>query len=917
MKINTLLIKFGLLLAACAVALSSCSSDDGIDNRDHGYGHLQFKLYKKGTTRAADQLEYLRDANKIQVFFRFNNKNFNQTLLLSASDNESAEYGMRSETVKLSSGTYQIIGYTILDRLENELANVIPEEQIDVEILDGHLTLKELEVNAVLRGKMRISIVKDLSDPDLPKRTRAEGDGYREYTFDEIRYATVVFQDAANPRHTETFTNLKGKFEYDLSEGTSKVLCDTLLSIPAGRYRLQSVTLSDRSKNTIDYLHDFPDEAPFVYEIKDVAITHLTEVDVPVKINSTDAYIKDYIALRAIWEATGGNDPETPWYYLGQNYPEGANWNFDKDVDLWGDQPGVSLHSNGRVASLSIGSFNPHGAIPDAIGQLTELTELSLGTHGDAYPDDTYPEFDMEGNPRQIHTGTYAGRKINPGRSGTEFDPWVQSQRGGIYYAADRVEIARRKLALRHAQSNPSQLFVDRKVAGYTLDQAETYAQTSDVQFGYTTNHITGISDKIGNCRKLTKLYIANSHISTLPETLKDLPELTDLELYNNPLMKEFPAVLCEMPALIQANLSNNRQWTPEVINAGIDAFFSGKSAGVIQILYLADTRMTELPRSGSAENLKNLSFLDISDNRLTTLCAFPKSPLVQFYVDNNDLHGQPFPENFCVMADIETFSCVNNHLTAFPNIFTSDTEYTIGTVNFSENDIERIEGDNGYNDEGPVAFKGIRCTTLNLGDNKLRGAVPAAFAKSKPISTITNFDMKDNYLDSVGWRGLKGMHSVMALDFSGNRMAKVSEAREFQIGVNCPYLQGIDMSRNAFTVFPEIMFNGYGINQFYFESQFNEEGERCFTQWPDRIESYQGLKILKMAGNDIRKIKNFPTQLNYLTIDDNPNVQLTIPDDICARIVAGTFYFTFDTTQEYITGCPALGIGEDDENEQ
>ena len=61
----------------------------------------------------------------------------------------------------------------------------------------------------------------------------------------------------------------------------------------------------------------------------------------------------------------------------------GANWNFDKDIDLWGDQPGVQLHANGRVARIDISNFAFRGDLSPAIGQLTELMELYLGTHND------------------------------------------------------------------------------------------------------------------------------------------------------------------------------------------------------------------------------------------------------------------------------------------------------------------------------------------------------------------------------------------------------------------------------------------------------------------------------------------------------------------------------------------------------
>lgn len=37
--------------------------------------------------------------------------------------------------------------------------------------------------------------------------------------------------------------------------------------------------------------------------------------------------------------------------------PEGTNWNFNKELDMWGNQPGVSLNDEGRVTGLSIEGF--------------------------------------------------------------------------------------------------------------------------------------------------------------------------------------------------------------------------------------------------------------------------------------------------------------------------------------------------------------------------------------------------------------------------------------------------------------------------------------------------------------------------------------------------------------------------------
>ena len=75
------------------------------------------------------------------------------------------------------------------------------------------------------------------------------------------------------------------------------------------------------------------------------------------------------------------------WSWNGEGYNIGSNWVFKfadgtpRPIDMWGDQPGVGLGGNGRVTSLNLGSFNPKGFVPDAIGDLTQLETLYLGNH--------------------------------------------------------------------------------------------------------------------------------------------------------------------------------------------------------------------------------------------------------------------------------------------------------------------------------------------------------------------------------------------------------------------------------------------------------------------------------------------------------------------------------------------------------
>ena len=105
------LFKFSVaaLLALATAFLGGCSDDDGIDNRDLGYGYVQFKLYKEASYDAVSraqkpQLGYLYEAAKVQVSLGCNGTTVTQTLTLSSSDKESAEFGLRSGKTRLLAG---------------------------------------------------------------------------------------------------------------------------------------------------------------------------------------------------------------------------------------------------------------------------------------------------------------------------------------------------------------------------------------------------------------------------------------------------------------------------------------------------------------------------------------------------------------------------------------------------------------------------------------------------------------------------------------------------------------------------------------------------------------------------------------------------------------------------------------------
>ena len=122
-----------LLMLFGVMGFVSCNDTDAVDNREQEYGYAQFKLYKKASygeqsaeqvasTRAIKkELNYLSEASKIKVILTFEGTTIAQTLTLSAANEASAEYGMRSDKLKLLVGDYRLDAFVLYDAYDEEL----------------------------------------------------------------------------------------------------------------------------------------------------------------------------------------------------------------------------------------------------------------------------------------------------------------------------------------------------------------------------------------------------------------------------------------------------------------------------------------------------------------------------------------------------------------------------------------------------------------------------------------------------------------------------------------------------------------------------------------------------------------------------------------------------------------------------
>lgn len=860
MRINRIL--YYLLPAILLLGLLSCTDDN--ENLQGGNGYVQFKLYKSAsyekseTSRAGDnRVDYLNEAKKVKILLTSEDFSFSQTLSLNAYNDENAEYGLRSEKLELIPGEYTVSGFYLYGKTEEQIFAGIPSEKTTFTIVSGGLVVQDLLVDAIGRGLVKFELIKNI------QVSRGASDS-EPYPFSDINKVDIKIQNM-DTKKTQEFKSLKVTYVEDFDDRgigyrTSVGRIDTLVTAEAGNYKILSYAAYNRTE-LLQYFNDeVLGEATFT-----VIDNKQTDAKVPVTIMETAANIKDYVNLRTLWEELGGPN----WSYVGESYPKGTNWDFDnKDIDMWGDQPGVSLDKNGRVIGLSIGDFNPTGVVPDVIGEFTELQSLALGTHNDKLRPGENPLADLKGGLtpavleklRSDYMDNFALRD-----SRQDWD--VQMQRCMVESGQPAIK--------------------------------KSIVQPKDVIHGDMTNGITGISEAIGNLSKLEILYIANSPITSLPDALGDLESCTDLEIYNCPRLTAFPTQLARMKNLTQLNMAMNPQLAA-AFPEGIRQIADGEAGKSLQILYLGYNNIASLPTEVS--KMKKLGKIDLIYNKLKALPAFGKDVnLVQGTFDFNKIDeiktikATDGKEYFCGMDDVESLSFSHNELTEFPDIFDASSIYIMASVNFSYNKIEKVD-----------TKKGINVNELSLAGNELTEFPGALFEHNSPLTVLNLSGNKINKFTNEHLKGDK-VYMMTSLDLSNNRLEKLPDALD---GSKMPHLYGIDISGNQFSAFPWGLANISYLNTLIMRNQRDDDGNRVYKEWPTNIGNHKGLRALLLGGNDIGKVpetERLSYLINTLDVSDNPSIVLNV-SSVCPYIKAGMYLLIYDTTQD-IRGCDYLTL--------
>ena len=882
------------------VVATGCSDDD--EALQSQYGYVQFKLYKstsfdKGTvTRSVtDKLESLSSAQKIMVVMTHNGTTVSQTLPLNAYNANNAEYGLRSDKLQLLAGTYKIIGYYLYDKLDKVLLAGPAGEDNEFTVVSGGLQEQTLTVDAVSRGTVTFKLTKEgLS-------TRAAG----EYLFSNIRFIDVTVMNT----FTRVTTGLKGMkvtYEEDSKENQNPdnvndkymdigvATCDSAVWLPAGTYQVVAYTTYSQSGSTKPELETQSVRGePFIVE--DNKLTE--DANVPIQLKETAEYIKDYKALKAIWEALDGKN----WKYnsgIVDNTVHPSNWNFNKELDMWGDQPGVDLDANGRVTGLSLAGFGAKGRVPDAIGQLTELKTLAFGTHGE----------------------TLSGRLFGEDKLAPDMTE-EQKQRIRMHY--------KRMFLDYDPRLNMSELLQDGinrhpKLQPIKKDNRITL---KDTQIGGLTNRITFISKAVQRLTKLQNLYLANSPITydniatdwedATSEYAKqyadeelswsNLKDLTDVELYNCPKLTQIPEFVYDLPELQLLNVACNKGISADQLTADWKRLADDEDTGPkVQILYLGYNNLEKFPESESLRKMVKLGLLDCVHNNVNHLEAFGTDvKLSDLMLSYNQI--EEIPDEFCAFTDqVEGLGFSHNKLKYIPNIFNANSVYVMGSVDFSYNEI----GSEGSNIKCSMdQYKGINASTVTLSYNKIKKFPTELFASGSPISTI---DLSNNLMTSIPENSLKpkngnykNTYLLTIIDLRFNKLTSLSD--DFR-ATTLPYLSNMDVSYNCFSKLPTQPLNSSQLKAFGIRHQRDAEGNRILREWPTGITTCPSLIQLQIGSNDIRKVdEKLTPQLYILDIGDNPNISIDVTS-VCPYIEAGMYVLIYDTTQD-IRGCDALGI--------
>ena len=837
------------MILVSAFLFMGCRSED-LDGSLGGYGYVQFHLYKTASytkSETKNQLEFLSDAAKVKVTLRTSSNDvINPTVTVEAPDKTMAEFGMQTDKILLLAGEYQLTSYQVLNALDEPVFTAYPDQPITINIVSGGLVSRDLVVDTQERGKVNFVLVKDIPELKSP--------GSDDYPFYMITSVDLTITNKIDNSKKQTITNLPMTHEFIEKDGYITAVCrtDSLVTVTGGEWKVTGYkTYFDSYRKVYKTVTAVADNS---FNVIDNGVV---DAEVPISLDLTSIYIQDAMAIKEIFDDMDGEN----WK---------VKWDFNCDVDIWTAQPGVSILEDGRVAAIDFEGLGAKGDLSPAIGKLTELRSLLMGSHSF-----------YEGNSNM----TVSSKKYVP-------------------FSREELRERRESFTRTFVNNSDSYRGLSEELRwGLKMNNVPLTESTSSLKsyptdnstFNYATG-ITSLPDELNNLEKLQTLYIGYSPIRRLPSDMSNMTALIDLEMFYLPELKEFPMGLATLPKLETLTFACNFNVSPESMYEGLKAMNAGNVSKSLQALYIPTQKVNKIP---DLSGIKKLGLLNIQDCGVYEFeAAFGKDHyFADFYADGNNLSSLPTDENgFFVGIDNNTSSLVfaRNKFTAMPDIFDAKSVYTMGTMDFSHNQISSFEGFNGGK------FRGVNCNSLNLSYNQLT-TWPKEFSDSE--SAVSAYMLAGNKISEVKKEDIEHKYSYLTttIDLSYNVLSSLPNNFD---ALTYPFLYGLDLSYNRFTDFPYTAVNNQYLTVFIFRHQRDASGNRCMKQWPTGIGgALVGLRALYLGSNDIRVVNDQLSYLIYnLDISDNPKIVIDV-SAVCSYIAAGYFNLIYSPGQD-IRGC-------------
>ncbi|CAB3405041.1 unnamed protein product [Caenorhabditis bovis] len=396
--------------------------------------------------------------------------------------------------------------------------------------------------------------------------------------------------------------------------------------------------------------------------------------------------------------------------------------------------------------------------------------------------------------------------------------------------------------------------------------------------------------------KTMKKLNIAENLIHTTPEALRDLRNLTHINLNGNKLsridgqmlrgcretlvelllannhMEHIPSgVLGGMKALEHLDVSKNRIKSLKKSNIELEEVTS------VRKLNLAGNRIANLSDVHLFEHMPHLTYVDISFNRIRFFSpsVFEKlKSLESLFLQNNQL--KHFPSLFR-LEKLRHLMLDNNHLRKVDNFSLADMP-KLQHLSLAGNNLEVIT-ENMFSASSSSQLK-----SLNLAHNKIAAISSRAFAD---LENLQQLRLSHNEIRSIPSMAFANLRNLRYLDISHNRIIKILPSALYQLPaldvlhLNHNNLNEID--RDAFRAFNDLQHLKLSHNAF---RKFNCDYLGSITQVHhldishNQISSIdipciaRGLRKLSLSSNNVEKIgrKLFQdaAELNFVDISHN-----------------------------------------------